>query len=103
MTHKLKLTVTAAGALALAGAGIAAGATSGHGIGKKSPARAGAVRAGNGPGHPGGPLLGGPNRGGQSDDLDAAATYLGVTSAALLTDLQSGKTLAQVAGGSPTS
>jgi hypothetical protein len=45
------------------------------------------------PGGPGGP--GGPH--GSSDDLAAAATYLGASSAALETDLQSGKTLAQVA------
>ena len=43
-----------------------------------------------GPGFPGGPH-------GPSDELAAAATYLGVTSAALETDLQSGKTLAEVA------
>jgi hypothetical protein len=47
----------------------------------------------HGPGGPGGP--GGPH--GSSDDLAAAATYLGVSSAALETNLQSGKTLAQVA------
>jgi hypothetical protein len=35
--------------------------------------------------------------GGPGDDLDAAAAYLGVTSAVLQSDLQSGKTLAQVA------
>jgi hypothetical protein len=40
-----------------------------------------------GPGGPGGPL----------GNLDAAATYLGVTSAVLKTDLQGGQTLAQVA------
>ena len=98
MTHKLKIMVTAGGALALAGAGIAAGATTGHGKIKKDTARAGVVHAGNGLGHAQAvPHEGGPGRGGPSDDLDAAATYLGVTSAALLTDLQSGKTLAQVA------
>jgi hypothetical protein len=86
MTKKLKVTITAAGALALAGAGIAAGATAQHGNGKRSTARAGAG-LGSRFGHPGGP----------SDDLDAAATYLGVTSAALVTDLRSGKTLAQIA------
>ena len=35
--------------------------------------------------------------GGPSDDLAAAATYLGSTTASLLTQLQAGKTLAQVA------
>jgi hypothetical protein len=34
---------------------------------------------------------------GPGDDLDAAATYLGTTSANLLTQLQAGKTLAQIA------
>lgn len=38
---------------------------------------------------------GGPGRGG--DELAAAATYLGLTQADLLTQLQSGKTLAQIA------
>lgn len=38
---------------------------------------------------------GGPGRGG--DELAAAATYLGTTQPALLTQLQSGKTLAQIA------
>ena len=36
--------------------------------------------------------------GGPGDDLDAASAYLGVTSAALQSDLQSGKTLADLAG-----
>jgi hypothetical protein len=47
-------------------------------------------------GHGDGP--GGDHRGGHGDDLAAAATYLGVTPAGLLTQLQSGKTLAQIAG-----
>jgi hypothetical protein len=42
-----------------------------------------------GPGH-------GPG-GGRGDDLAAAATYLGITQAALQTQLESGKTLAQIA------
>jgi hypothetical protein len=49
-----------------------------------------------GPGFgPGGP--GGPGGGGPGGNLDAAATYLGVTTAVLQTDLQGGQTLAQVA------
>ena len=36
--------------------------------------------------------------GGSSDDLDAAAAYLGLTSTVLQSDLSAGKTLAQVAG-----
>jgi F0F1-type ATP synthase delta subunit len=45
---------------------------------------------GPGPGHGRG--------GGHGDDLDAAATYLGTTTADLLTQLQAGKTLAAIAG-----
>lgn len=104
MTSKLKIMVTAGGALALAGAGIAAGATTGHGKIKNGTALRGPVHAGFGPGrgfgaNPGGPGQGGPGRAGPNDDLDAAAAYLGVTTAALVTDLQSGQTLAQVASG----
>ena len=46
---------------------------------------------GHGPGGPGG------RHGGHGDGLAAAATYLGITQSALLTQLQSGKTLAQIA------
>jgi hypothetical protein len=50
----------------------------------------------HGPGGPGGP--GGPHFGhGHGEALAAAATYLGISQSALLTQLQSGKTLAQVA------
>ena len=38
------------------------------------------------------------HHGGHGDDLDAAATYLGTTTSDLLTQLQAGKTLAQIAG-----
>ena len=52
----------------------------------------------HGHGGPGGP--GGPHGGhGPGDALAAAATYLGVSQSALLTQLQSGKTLAQIAEG----
>ena len=96
MSLKRKLTLGAAGALALTGAGAAVAAASGHSPGHaKTPAarssstsissllgRAGHVgRPGMGPG----------------DDVAAAATYLGITTAQLQSDLQSGKTLAQVA------
>lgn len=47
------------------------------------------------PGGQGGP--GGPGHGGPGMGLDAAATYLGLTEAQLQTELQSGKTLAEVA------
>lgn len=46
----------------------------------------------------GGHIYGGDRHGRGGDDLAAAATYLGVSQADLLTSLQSGKTLAQVAG-----
>ena len=51
----------------------------------------------NGGGHTFGGTAG-DHRGRGGDDLAAAATYLGVTQADLLRSLQSGKTLAQVAG-----
>src|SRR5260370_41307134 len=79
LRRKLVL-VAAAGALVVAFAGnaIAAGGTGKHLL---SP-----VKAAAGPGAQGVP-----------DDLSAAATYLGVTDAALVADLQAGKTLAQAA------
>jgi hypothetical protein len=52
------------------------------------------TRPDHGPGGPGGPGFG---HGPGGDELTAAATYLGVTEAALTTQLQTGKTLAQVA------
>ena len=51
----------------------------------------------HGPGGPGGPGFG---HGPGGDELTAAATYLGVTESALITQLQAGKTLAQVADAS---
>jgi hypothetical protein len=52
------------------------------------------TRLDHGPGGPGGHGHGGPGGG---DELTAAATYLGITEAALTTQLDAGKTLAQVA------
>lgn len=50
------------------------------------------------PGPPaGGPGYGHHGPGGGGDDLAAAATYLGLSQAALVTQLQSGKTLAEIA------
>ena len=62
----------------------------------------GGLRGPGGPGGPGGELghdgFGGPGgRGGFGENLTAAATYLGVTTAEIQTALQSGKTLADVA------
>ena len=82
MTLKRKLVVVTAGAFVLAGTGTAVAAATGHGHAVRG------VTAGLGFGRHGG---------GPSDELSAAATYLGVTADALKTDLQSGKTLAQVA------
>src|SRR5258708_22649177 len=81
MTLRRKLVlVGAAGALVVAFAGnaIAAGGNGKHLLAQ--------VKAAAGPGAQGVP-----------DDLSAAATYLGVTDAALVADLQAGKTLAQAA------
>ena len=77
--------------LAVSGSGAALAASSHRGGGGVF--RAAARRLAHN-GHFGG--LGGP--GGSSDDLDAAAAYLGLTSTVLQSDLQAGKTLAQVAG-----
>jgi hypothetical protein len=74
---KTRIALVAVGLLALAGGSTAlAGKSNGHTKGTLA-----APRAGHGPG----------------DELDAAATYLGTTTASLLTQLQAGKTLAQVA------
>ena len=83
MTLKRKLVLATAGAVLLAGTGTAVAAATGHGH---------AVRGVTA--HLG---FGGRHGGGPAGDLSAAATYLGITSAALKADLQSGKTLAQVA------
>src|SRR5260370_1396270 len=79
LRRKLVL-VAAAGALVVAFAGnaIAAGGNGKHLLSH--------VKAAAGPGAQGVP-----------DDLSAAATYLGVRDAALVADVQAGKTLAQVA------
>jgi urease accessory protein UreF len=81
MQSKRKLALGAAAGLALAGAGGGLAAT-GHGKTQHSTRTAQA----------------GARHGGHGDDLDAAAAYLGPTSAQLRSDLQSGQTLAQVAG-----
>ena len=77
MQAKRKLAIGAAAGLALAGAGGGLAATS-HGKAHNA-ARSAQAGARHG------------------DDLEAAASYLGLTSAQLLADLQSGKTLAQIA------
>jgi uncharacterized coiled-coil protein SlyX len=80
MQAKRKVALGAAVGLALAGAGGGIAAT-GH---SNAPHAARSAHDGAKPGRPG-------------DDLDAAAAYLGITSAQLLSDLQSGQTPAQVA------
>ena len=82
MTLTRKLVLVAAGCALAVGLAANAVASTGHAKHAYSSARS----AGGGPG-----------RGGPSDDLAAAASYLGLTDAALRADLQSGKTLAQVA------
>jgi len=92
MTLKRKLVLVGAGALVLAAAGSAVAASGRHGHTDKSAVSA--VRWTSAGGHRGfGVGFGG------ADDLSAAATYLGITADALKADLQSGKTLAQVADG----
>jgi hypothetical protein len=54
------------------------------------------VNGTGGPGFGGGHGHGGP--GGHSDEVDAAAAYLGLTAADLITKVQAGQTLAQIAG-----
>jgi len=78
---KTQLVLVTAGVAALAGGGTALAAKS-HSHAGRSAANAGALAHHGGPG----------------DDLDAAATYLDTTTANLLTQLQGGKTLAQIAG-----
>jgi hypothetical protein len=86
-------------AAALIAAGSAYAASKLHGS-SSSPGAAGSAGSpsatsisANGSGAPAGD-----HHGRRGDDLAAAATYLGVTQADLLTSLQSGKTLAEVAG-----
>jgi hypothetical protein len=78
---KTQLVLVAVGAAALAGGGTALAAKS-HSQTGRSALHAGTLAHHGGPG----------------DDLDAAATYLGTTTSDLLTQLQAGKTLAQIAG-----
>jgi urease accessory protein UreF len=77
MKSKRKLMLGAVAGLALAGAGGGLAATTGHGAAQHR------MRAAE--------------RAGRGDMLAVAADYLGITTAQLLSDLQSGQTLAQVA------
>jgi hypothetical protein len=80
-------------AVASIAAGSAYAASKLHG--SSSPGAAGPLSATSISSNTGGPA--GDHHGRHGDDLAAAATYLGVSQADLLTSLQSGKTLAQVA------
>jgi F0F1-type ATP synthase delta subunit len=75
--------------LVLATAGVAALAGGGTALAAKNHAQAP-------PSAPPAGMLG--HHDGPGDDLDAAATYLGTTASSLVTELQSGKTLADIAG-----
>jgi len=89
--------VVLAAALIAAGSAYAASKLQGS---SSSPGSAGPLSATSISSNGGGHTFGG-NAGdhrGRGNDLAAAATYLGVTQADLLTSLQSGKTLAEVAG-----
>lgn len=87
-------------AAALVAAGSAYAASRLHSS-SSTPGAAGSLSATSISSNGGGHTFGGPagdHRGRHGDELAAAATYLGVTQAALTTQLQAGKTLAQVAG-----
>ena len=71
--------------IALIGVGVLALAGGGTALASKSTTHTNATPAATRGGH------------GPSDELDAAASYLGTTTASLLTQLQAGKTLAQIA------
>lgn len=78
---RTQLVLATAGVAALAGGGTALAAKN-HAQAPPSAPPAGTLGHHDGPG----------------DDLDAAATYLGTTASSLVTQLQSGKTLADIAG-----
>ncbi len=100
-SRKRRLAPLAVLAAALIAAGSAYAASRLHSSSTSSPGAAGPLSATPISSNSGGHTFAGPagdHRGGGGDDLAAAATYLGVTQADLLTQLQAGKTLAQVAG-----
>jgi len=107
MSLTRKLSIGAAGAVILVGAGAAVAAASGHGHAKTTTTTTrpsgggfgfGSVHAARGFG--GGQGFGfraGGIGAGLADDFAAAASYLGISTDQLKTDLQSGKTLGQIA------
>jgi hypothetical protein len=97
MSLTRKLTLGAIGVAALVGTGAAVAAASGHGHGHAKTTTAKLSTSFFGMAGKGGFMHGGFGIRGMSDDFAAAASYLGITTDQLKTDLQSGKTLAQVA------
>jgi predicted RNA-binding protein associated with RNAse of E/G family len=83
--NKTQIVLVATGVAALVGGGTAI-AAKGHSHPQRPVVHAGLIRAG---------LAGAPH--GPGDDLEAAASYLGLSTSDLLSQLQSGKTLAQIA------
>src|SRR5215471_16716040 len=98
MSSRRTFLAAAAGILCLAGAGIAVAATHGNGGSSTTAAGVPAVLT-HGTPHGARPFGFGFRRGGPGGELEAAASYLGITTQQLLTDLRSGKTLAQIADG----
>ncbi|MDX6425274.1 MAG: hypothetical protein QOD52_679 [Gaiellaceae bacterium] len=99
MTHSKRRLIAPVAVLAAALIGAATAYAAGrfHGS-SSSPGAAGPLSATLVSSNSGARGAGGDHRGGGGDDLAAAATYLAIPQADLLTSLQSGKTLAQVAG-----
>ena len=98
MSSRAKFAAGAAVVLGLGAVGAAVAATHGSHNAAATPAAVPAVFT-HGSAHALHPFgLGFGHRGRPGDELAVAATYLGLTTQQLLTDLQSGKTLAQIAG-----
>jgi hypothetical protein len=109
MTSGKRLAIGAAGVLALSGAGAAVAATrgGGHPTVTAPPGAATADLVGIAGGHGDHAFGGGPRFGFHvgigpiGAGLDAAASYLGISEDQLRSDLESGKTLAQIANATP--
>jgi hypothetical protein len=98
LAKKRQLGVVAVVAVALVGGGAALAASKLHRHASANPSFAGpGGLGGRGYGHPEGGLRSGFRARGPGDDLAAAADYLGISTSTLQADLQSGKTLAQIA------
>jgi hypothetical protein len=96
-TRNRHIAPVAVAVAALIGAGAAYAATRLHGSPSSAPLSAG-LSATPISSSSGGHGTAGDHRGGGGDDLAAAATYLGISQADLLTELRAGKTLAQIGG-----